>query len=637
MALLSLLFPITAWFALKNVDKEFRNSIEQASLNTLHSLKASFLQQITQNPELTLHGFVSAKQATITLDGEDTEWSAIKAYEYRNNSDLLSVKLVHNFEHLSLFVFSNDGSKSINPQQSTVNDSVIVALANKRGVYKYKFKRQAEGFVENNGNSEDNPEYHAYWHEKAQGYALEVQFKQLDSRPFHHLGIVSINQSSQGKIILGTMSEDSKQNLVLQPIVSDKKNLQKALDDITPSNHHFAVLDNDDRIIYQSNKLPSSQSASSWQWLMTPIYRWLFAIDSSNKHWFYRQYDGFTGVKHHLIEDGIRFEITSMMPQGQQNMIQTLLKAGVLMMAVVLLLMAAYLSYSLFLAWRIKKLNRALYHVLDDSGQLHTQMPSRTASDEIGQLSRSIESMLLEMRQYTHYLKDLGSRLSHEMKTPLAIVQSSLDNLQLEMENPSVSNEQAINADPKLLHDFLQRAQEGTKRLRFILQQLSELSQLKYSLQQTPKQLFNLSALVLQLSKSYQGVIPKLKTTLQSPELFIEGSPELIAQLLDKLMDNAKGYIKPEGYIELSLKENNGKPVLSVFNTDSQLPEKNIAIFDSLVSARNKKDSHSVHLGLGLHFAYLIARFHNAEIRAENCRSAKGVIFQVEFHKTASI
>lgn len=305
-------------------------------------------------------------------------------------------------------------------------------------------------------------------------------------------------------------------------------------------------------------------------------------------------------------------------------MIQTLLKAGVLMMAVVLLLMAAYLSYSLFLAWRIKNLNRALHHVLDDSGQLHTQMPSRKAGDEIGQLSRSIESMLLEMRQYTHYLKDLGSRLSHEMKTPLAIVQSSLDNLVLELEG---------EASP----EFLQRAQEGTKRLRFILQQLSELSQLKYSLEQTPKHRFNLSELVVQLSQSYQSFIPHLRTKIDEKEIFIEGSPELIAQLLDKLLDNAKDYIKEDGYIELSLKEKGGKPLLSVFNTDSQLPEKNIAIFDSLVSARNKKDSRSVHLGLGLHFAYLIARFHNAEIRAENCRSAKGVVFQVEFHKMASI
>ena len=46
LALLSLIFPIAGWFALKSVDKEFRNSIETASKNTLLSLKSSIQQKV---------------------------------------------------------------------------------------------------------------------------------------------------------------------------------------------------------------------------------------------------------------------------------------------------------------------------------------------------------------------------------------------------------------------------------------------------------------------------------------------------------------------------------------------------------------------------------------------------------------
>ena len=254
--------------------------------------------------------------------------------------------------------------------------------------------------------------------------------------------------------------------------------------------------------------------------------------------------------------------------------------------------------------------------VLDDSGRLHIHMPSHKARDEIGQLSRGIESMLTEMREYTQYLKDLGSRLSHEMKTPLAIVQSSLDNLEQE-QSP----------------EFLQRAQEGTKRLRFILNQLSELSQLKYTLEQTPKQNFDLVALMQQLAQSYHGFIPNLKTYFSTETILINGSADLIAQMLDKLMDNAKDFIGDEGYIVISVLKNKDKILLKIFNTDSQLPEKyGLNIFDSLVSIRSKSSSTSTHLGLGLYLVQLISRYHDAIVRAENTDNPKGVVFTIEFN-----
>ncbi len=611
MGLLSLLFPITGWFALKSVDKEFRLNIEQASKSNLDSLQASVKEILQSNTKTKLDGFVPIKIDEIQFDGSNNEWGEGTAYDYSLGSEKLSFHIAFDSQGLSLFVISNDNSNNSDSFDLNENDQIIIALADDRGLYKYNFQRQAEGVLLKKNEADIKPEYNGYWHEKSNGYTLEIRF---DSMDIHHLGVASINQGLDGKNTIGTL--DTVDKLKLFPIVSMNQNFQSAINNITPDNNHFIIKDLKNRIIYQSNKLPNNQIVSNWQWIITPIYQWLFDIDenNANSRWFYRQDDGMAGTQHSVQLGKTVYELKSMMPQGQQSMIQTLLKTGVLMIVVVVLLMLAYLSYSLVLAWRIKNLNHAMQSVLDNSGHLNTQMPSHNSSDEIGQLSRGIESMLVEMREYTQYLKDLGSRLSHEMKTPLAVVQSSLDNLELD-QNP----------------EFLFRAQTGTKRLRFILNQLSELSQLKYTLEQTPKQKFDVVELIHELVKSYQSFIPNIRTTIDPGPIYIDGSPELLAQLVDKLLDNARDFISTNGYIIISVVSNKDNVRLSIFNTDSQLPKNELNIFDSLVSIRSKGSGESMHLGLGLYLVQLIVRYHNANIKAENSEKPKGVVFTIEF------
>ena len=608
LALLSLVFPFSGWIALKSVDTQFRQALEQTAKNSLLSLKASVQQIIKNNQDYELHGLVSVDTEKIILDGDDSDWSDQKAYSY-GKTDTLVAKLAVSGGKLYLYLESNDRTFDIHSLDNSNNDELVVAIANNRGLYKYSFFRQAEGWVLSASGSNERPDYKAYWHEKSDGYALEMELTGTD---YHHLGFVTVNRNKQQKHLAGTL-ESSGENLKLIPLVSLNQELAETIHNITSDNNMFVIKDSENRVIYQSNKLPQNPTVSAWQWLITPIYQWLFGIveDNGKNNWFYRQEDGMAGVKYSISENGITYELQSMLPQGQQNMIQTLLKAAILMILVVFVIMIAYLIYSLVLAWRIKRLNRALQTVLDDSGRLNILMPSNKSGDEIGQLSRGIETMLSEMREYTQYLKELGSRLSHEMKTPLAIVQSSLDNLELEY------NE-----------DFLARAKSGTHRLKFILNQLSELSKLKYTLENTPKERFNISSLCNQLGESYKSFIPQLQLNICREDVFVDGSGDLMAQMIDKIIENAVDFTPKEGAIELNLKRENKTVILSVINSGSQLPEGQVNIFDSLVSNRDKKSKKS-HLGLGLYISQLIARYHNSKVIAENLADENKVKFSI--------
>lgn len=609
LALLSLVFPVSGWIALKSVDTEFRQAMEQAAKNTLISLKASVRQIIKNNPDFQLQGLVVEHEEKIIPDGDDSDWLDIQAYIYQQAIPELHVKIAESQGDLYLLLYCNDKTDNMFSPDSSEYDYVIIALADKRGLYKFSFVRQAEGNIIAISEPGQNPEYQAYWHEQSDGYVLEVKFKGTD---YHHLGFATVDDQGEGKkFINGTLVSQKDKNLKLQPLLALNHEFASAIEDITSDNNSFVIKDLKGRIIYESNKLPNNPSVSAWQWLITPLYQWLFGIEDNNSNWFYRYEDGMAGVQHTVTEDGLVYELQSMLPQGQQNMIQTLLKAGIFMILVVMIIMLSYLLYSLMLAWRIKRLNRALQTVLDDSGRLNIEMPSHSAGDEIGELSRGIESMLGEMREYTQYLKDLGSRLSHEMKTPLAIVQSSLDNLDMEFSQ-----------------EFLQRAKLGTNRLKFILNQLSELSKLKYTLENTPKENFNLSRLYMQLGESYKSFIPNLEFEAQE-DIFVYGSSDLMAQMIDKIVDNAVDFTPKEGIILMQLTSEGKTACLSIINSGSQLPDSKISIFDSLVSNRRQKDKKS-HLGLGLYISQLIARFHGGKIIAENLEGENKVSFSIK-------
>lgn len=603
LALLSLLFPISSWLSMKSIDKEYRQGLERATENTLQSLQSAVLQW-TDSHDTALHqGVVFTPLDDWILDGDSAEWQHVPAYHFDNNEQNLIVQTGEIENQIAVFLKFSDTSPSY-------DDYVMIGLANDQGLFQLKIQRQPEGLVQ---NRQDDIEHRAYWHEVVDGYVLELILPNLN---YHHFGVVANNKQGDGNRFTGHLDDSS--HLQLQPILGQNHELQQFIDNITPLNSRFVIYDAQRSLIYESNKLSENPKVSKWQWLLTPFYRWLFGIEhnQAQQSWFYNDANGLAGIQKTLKGQNLTFELQNLLPKGQQAMIQTVLKASLLTLGFVLLVLLVYFVYAIILAWRIKRLNHSLQQVLDDSGFHLVKLPSTDAKDEIGQLSRGIESMLKELNHYTQYLKDLGSRLSHEMRTPLAIVQSSLDNLELE-NNP----------------DFLQRAKHGTQRLKFILNQLSELSRLKQSLEKSPKQDFDLVPLIQQLGSSYAAIIPQFKLNIEPETATINGCPDLIAQMLDKLIDNAKDFTPNTGSIELKLQKVDTKTELSVFNTGSQLPQNaDVNLFDSLVSLRTEEEkTETAHLGLGLHLVKLIARYHQAQTKAENFEN--GVKFSIQFEK----
>lgn len=114
----------------------------------------------------------------------------------------------------------------------------------------------------------------------------------------------------------------------------------------------------------------------------------------------------------------------------------------------------------------------------------------------------------------------------------------------------------------------------------------------------------------------------------------IDGIADAIAQLLDKLVQNAVDFSASGMPIRIALSANGRRIRLTVENSGPALPDDVVShLFVSMVSSRKSTDVASGHLGLGLYIVRLIAEFHGGTVRAENLRGNSGVRFTVTFPK----
>lgn len=279
------------------------------------------------------------------------------------------------------------------------------------------------------------------------------------------------------------------------------------------------------------------------------------------------------------------------------------------------------------LARRLSRLRDEAEHAIDARGRVHRAFRAERDRDEIGDLSRSFGTVLDRLAEYNDYLERMADRLSHELRTPIAVVSSSLDNLRTA---PGGAGSQV----------YIQRAEEGVRRLNAILTRMSEARRLAETLKGTERERFDLARIVSGCVAGYVATFPqhRFDLHLRKHPVELDGAPDLVAQLLDKLVDNAREFSAPDEPIEIVVDEEWDWARLAVSNVGPLLPDAMAGqIFESMVSVRPaaapapERPRSEPHLGLGLFIVRLIAEFHGGRASARNRPDGRGVTVEVAF------
>jgi two-component system sensor histidine kinase ChvG len=275
-------------------------------------------------------------------------------------------------------------------------------------------------------------------------------------------------------------------------------------------------------------------------------------------------------------------------------------------------------AFATWISVRIGRLRSAADSAVGSDGRIRLQMPESASGDEIGALARGFERLLGRLNEHTQYLRTLGGKLSHELRTPLTIVRSSLDNLESE----------GLRGDQL---GYVTRAREGTQRLQSILSALGAAARVEESIKQSERVNFDLRDLLASAVAAYRGGFPQALIELEVPgeACFLRGAPDLIVQLLDKLIENAIDFCPADGTIQVRLARTRADYVLQVSNDGPLIPPSLMGqLFESLFEQRAGRDD-KPHFGLGLYIVRLIAEFHGGIAVAANRDDHSGVIFTV--------
>ncbi|EJW99674.1 integral membrane sensor signal transduction histidine kinase [gut metagenome] len=209
------------------------------------------------------------------------------------------------------------------------------------------------------------------------------------------------------------------------------------------------------------------------------------------------------------------------------------------------------------------------------------------------------------MKQQRQFIADA----SHELKTPLTVI---------------ITNAQLLQ-DPDCSESIRRQCEQGiivmAERMRSMTGQLLQLARLDATQLEKNREKLDLSSLLEDEILPYEPCFFEkgltFHTSIQS-ELWVNGDPEQLRQLLGILLDNARKYTIPGGGIWLLFKKKKrGRCVLSVANEGEPLSEEQCTkVFSRFYRTDGARSGES--FGLGLAIARSIVEHHGGKIWLES-------------------
>lgn len=525
------------------------------------------------------------------------------------------------------------------------SDGLGLFLRNARGLVQFRVHTAAPGPLLIDSQSEVSGQIEGYWQDTPDGYTVELALPPGAGTLFLSVGAVDHAPGPSGTQIVreaGTLAQGRPARW-LAPAPPDT-GLATWLSTVIPDATRAWVVDAQGWVV-ASTQLPATGGGRELTWAERILYRLvagqrtelrgalpegiaridtpevLVGLDGqAGTHW---GQDPENAVVRHSVAvpvflgGDVRGAVV-MEASSDGLLLVTNRALGQLLLSTVLItvVLAAGLWFlATRLSRRVQRLSGAVSEAMDDAGKPR-DLPLTGDRDELGQLARNNARLLRAVADYTNYLQNLAGRLSHELKTPLAITRSSLDNLA----------SQPLDEDTAR---YVARAREGLDRQAAIVRAMSEASRLESAIAAAEWGEVDLAAVLRDTVEAYRSLYPGRVVDLEAPDgpMCLHCAPDLVVQALDKLVDNAISLTGDEDRVTLVLAPETGGARLEVINTGSRLPDTlQDRLFDSLVSVREKAGA-AAHLGLGLHIVRLVAEAHGGEVSARNLPDEGGVAF----------
>lgn len=658
LSLMTLLLPWSGWILVQELESFLREAEENTLLASANTIRQVLPQDYMADLKLARGQILPLRQLATEpiLDGYISEWPennqnlTFAAPAGRLKLDVLAGRFARHF-YLALKITDPGEIKATTFNTGTSDPKqragVVLYVQSNRGQFTYMVASEAPGPLTLNSKGGKGTRLDAAWMDDADGYTLELSLPGDVER-------ISIGAVAPAFTMSGLSSEryagtlNGRQQGQWLELISRHDDVAQWLAKTVPENSRAWLVQADGWVVADSGPVETAES-SKLTWVQRMIYQavadsamppretppvWPVRFQAgvvndalSGQQGAFWNRDASSAVVYNLVavpvfagEDGSGAVIGAILMETRSEGLLLMTNRALGRFSLIALLLVVVLTTGLWLfasrlSRRVQKLSGAVSRAMDKSGRVQ-DLPLTGSSDELGDLARNTEKLLKAVAEYTGYLQKLAGRLSHELKTPIAITRSSLENLASHDLDPTAKQ-------------FLERAQEGLDRQAAIVSAMSEAQRLEGSVKTADWETIDLGEMLGYCADAYRSVNPSRTIHLNLPVEKCEFlcAPELIAQALDKLVDNAISLSDESCEISITLKCEDDFCRLSVANAGTRLPDVlHEQLFDSLVSLRQERGS-GRHLGLGLHIVRLVVEAHHGNVSARNLPNDKGVEF----------
>ena len=220
------------------------------------------------------------------------------------------------------------------------------------------------------------------------------------------------------------------------------------------------------------------------------------------------------------------------------------------------------------------------------------------------------------------------SRVSHELKTPLVSICGGSE-LLLEVYNEDFRDETL---------EILGLIEKGGKRLRFLVDNLIDISRIEYGKLKLNKENMNLGNVIKDVISELMYLVKARKLNIQTSlpkDLSLKLDKIRIEQVIMNLFSNAIKNTPPGGKITIDLEKVNNSVVFSIKDTGIGLTRKEMDLLFTRFGKLERSGEGFEYIdiqgtGLGLYITKEIIDLHKGEIRAESSGRNKGSNFVVK-------
>ena len=240
-------------------------------------------------------------------------------------------------------------------------------------------------------------------------------------------------------------------------------------------------------------------------------------------------------------------------------------------------------------------------------GSYGEKITGKSDTKEIGQLTETINELADTLEKQDSLRKRMSADVAHELRTPLATLQSHMEAMIDGIWEPNVQR--------------LKSCHEEIMRMGRLVGDLENLARFEGGNLHLNKTYFDLSELIKNIIINFESDFKSkgIKLVFEAEQQFINADRDKISQVIVNLLSNAFKYTSEDGRVEVMIKECEETIEIAVQDNGRGIPEEDLPyIFERFYRADKSRNRLSGGSGIGLTIAKTLVEAHHGKIQVKS-------------------